>query len=63
MKTPVGRLGQARREEALQLPSVVDDGEAAPTGPGEQARPVHHLLQDGVQVQILRDAEAGLAQE
>ena len=59
---PVGLLRQSRREEALDLPGVADDGEAAPAGPGQQARPVHHPLQDGVQVQVFGDAQAGLAQ-
>ena len=30
--------------------------------PGEQARPVHRPVQDGIQVQVFGDAEACLAQ-
>ena len=59
---PVGLLGQARGNEGLELPRAVGDGEAAAAGPGEQARPVHHPVQDGVQVQVLGDAQAGFAQ-
>ena len=62
LEPPVGLLRQARRDEGFQLTLIVEDGEAAPAGPGQQARPVHHPLQDGVQVQVLGDAQAGLAQ-
>ena len=58
----VGLLGQARRDEVLKLPRLVDDGEASPAGPGQKARPLHHPAQDAIHVQVLGDALAGLAQ-
>ena len=53
---------QARGDEVLQPSPLVEGGDAAHPRAGEGARPGHHALQHGVQVQVLGDAETGLAQ-
>ena len=45
-----------------QLPRLVEGGKAADPRAGEGASRVHHLLQDGVEVEVLGDADARLTQ-
>ena len=44
------------------LPGFIDAGKGCPAHIGTRDLRIHHPLQDGVQVQILGDAAAGLAQ-
>ena len=53
---------QAGGDEVLQLPLLVQGGDPAHPRAGQGARPVHDPLEHDAQVQVLGDAQAGLAQ-
>ena len=54
--------GHAGSEERVHRSRVIEEGDDAVAGAAEQARAVQHLLQDGVELEALVDAEAGLAE-
>ena len=49
-------------EDVQQAPGIVEEGNGAVAGPGEGPGRVQHPLEHGVEVQILGNPEAGLAQ-
>ena len=67
---PVGQIqeplvlpgGQAGRDELLELPRTVHGRDPAGAGAGQRASAFHDLAQDGVDVEALAAAQAGLAQ-
>ena len=60
---PLGLLGaQAGGQEVLYLPGLVQQDEGPVAGAGQRPGAVQDPLQNGVEVQALVDAQAGLAQ-
>ena len=59
---PVVFGGHAGGDEGHQLPGLVERGKAADPRAGQGARSIHDLSQDGIEVEVLGDAETGLAQ-
>ena len=53
---------QAGGDEVQQPPLVVQGRDGAEAGAGQGAGVVHHLLKDGIGVEALVDAQAGLAE-
>ena len=54
--------GQSGGDEVLELPFVVEDGDAAHPRAGQGAGSIHDLSQDGIEVEVFVDAQTGLAQ-
>ena len=54
--------GHPGGEEVLYASRIVEEGNHAAAGMGQRPRGVQHLLQDGLEVEALVDAEGGLAQ-
>ena len=52
----------AGSEERVHRPRVIEEGDDAVAGAAERARAVQHLLEDGVELEALVDAEVGLGE-
>ena len=55
-------VGQAGDDEVSRVPVLSKDGDRPVARGGERPCAVHHALQHGVEIEVLRDAKAGLAQ-
>ena len=54
--------GKAGGDEFWRLPGVVEDSDSADLRAGQRAGAIHNPLQDGIEVEICSDLDAGLAQ-
>ena len=61
-ETPVVFVRQAGGDEVLEPSCVVEGGDAAHPCAGQGAHPVQNPLQLGIEVEVLGDVQAGLAQ-